>query len=314
MSRARLTPAALLLVAAVFGPLGTGPPTAPSYAAAAAQLLPPGTLVDEARLEGGGFVRATGLRRSAAGFEVRVGSEWRGSAGLRLAEAVHRRRVWLGTDHQGRSVLSRVAAGARTSLIVALSATVIALAVATVVGLACALAPRPVRLCLSIGTDALLGLPRLLMLLILGVALRGLPAGLGLAIGLASWMEPARIVEAGARRIAASTFFAAALASGAGRVHLATRQVLPNLSPVLGVAAPMIATQAILIEATLSFLGLDEASGASSWGRIVADGQRMLPAGWWLVVVPGLLICAAALAAHRLAQPADEGPGAIVSP
>ncbi|HKQ60508.1 MAG TPA: ABC transporter permease subunit, partial [Candidatus Polarisedimenticolaceae bacterium] len=149
------------------------------------------------------------------------------------------------------------------------------------------------------GLDALLALPRLVLLLVLGTVLRPWPAGVGLAIGLASWMGIARLVDAEARRILARPFYDAARSSGGGGLRAGLRHLTPNLGPVLGAAAPHLAAEAILLESTLSFLGVGAGSSAS-WGSVVADGQRLLPAGWWLATFPGLLLCAAALAVHGL--------------
>ncbi len=76
---------------------------------------------------------------------------------------------------------------------------------------------------------------------------------------------------------------------------------MPNLTPVLTVVAPLIATEAILLESTLSFLGISSGAGAASWGQMVAEGQRLLPGGWWILLFPGLLLSLTALAVHGLA-------------
>ena len=135
--------------------------------------------------------------------------------------------------------------------------------------------------------------------------LRGSAVGIALAIGLGSWMELSRLVQAESARLDALPFVAAARSSGSGRFRIAARHMIPNLLPLLAVVAPLVATEAILLEATLSFLGV-AGSDASSWGRIIADGQRFLPGGWWIIVFPGLLLCATALAVHSLARTETE--------
>ncbi len=110
------------------------------------------------------------------------------------------------------------------------------------------------------------------------------------------------MVEAGVRGVDAQPFIAAARSSGAGKLRLTLRHLLPNLLPVLAVAAPLVATEAILLESTLSFLGVAGGSGSISWGRIVADGQRLLPSGWWIAVFPGVLLCITALTIHGVAR------------
>ena len=306
MSGARFLPAVLLAATALFGPALTGTSRPPSIAAAAAQLLPPGTVVQEVDLVGGGFARARALEPSSEGLRVARTGEWRTVNAPPTAGGVHRVRLWLGTDQQGRDLLALVVHGARTSLATALVATLVAAVLGAALGLGAALAPAAAREALAIATDGLLGLPRLVLLMMLGVGFRGSIAGMGLAIGLASWMEIARLVEVETLRARRTAFFSAAVATGAGRTSLACRHLLPHVLPLLLVTAPLVATQAIVLEATLSFLGL--APGTTSWGRLVADGQRLLPQGWWIVLFPGALLTLTAVAVHLLARPSPRGP------
>jgi len=301
MMRTWLTLAALVALA-LLGPFFAGTADAPDLAPAAAQLLPPGSFVEEAPLAGGGFVRALEIRDDERGLHVRSIGEWRAIPGTSTSGPVRTVRLWLGTDHQGRSLFARTLHGARTSLLAAAVATLVALGLGTGVGLAAALSRRAIAGPVRIATDGLLGLPRLLLLLMLGAALRGSVVGIALAVGLASWMEVSRLVEAEARSLRGRPFVLAARASGAGAVRTAWGHVVPNLLPILAVAAPLIATEAILLESTLSFLGIGGGDSAS-WGRMIADGQRFLPGAWWLVCFPGLLLSLTAVAVHSLARP-----------
>jgi peptide/nickel transport system permease protein len=304
MTRTWLTLGALVALAVV-GPFLSGTADAPDLAPAAAQLLPPGSFVEEAPLASGGFVRALEIRDDERGLRVRTASEWRAIPGARTSGPVRTVRLWLGTDHQGRSLYARTLHGARTSLLVALVATFVALGLGTGVGLAAALSRRAVAGPVRIATDGLLALPRLLLLLMLGVALRGSVVDIALAVGLASWMEVSRLIEAEARSLRGRPFVLAARAGGAGVIRTAWGHVVPNLLPILAVAAPLIATEAILLESTLSFLGI-AGNDSTSWGRMVADGQRFLPGAWWMVCFPGLLLSSTAVAVHSLARlPSD---------
>jgi peptide/nickel transport system permease protein len=82
--------------------------------------------------------------------------------------------------------------------------------------------------------------------------------------------------------------------------------VLPNVAPILAVAVPLVTSEAILLESTLSYLGVGGDPGAASWGRMIADGQRLLPSGWPLVVFPGFLLVSSAVALARLAAPSER--------
>lgn len=293
---------AVIAFAAAVGPWVCGPWGTPAVAPSAAQLLPPGTPIAEARVNGGGFARALDLQRNDTGLRALYTDGWRDIPGVRLDGPVVTRRLWLGSDSQGRDVLARAVAGARTSLEVALVATLAALFAGVGMGLAAALAgPRAAAL-LAVLTDAPLALPRLLLLLILGVALRGSTWGVALAIGLSSWMEVARLVEAQARAVVALPYVAGVRATGAGPWRLTAMHIVPNLAPVLVVALPLVATQAVLLESTLSFLGVGGDVGAPSWGAMVADAQRLLPNAWWMAVFPGALLVATALAIHGVAD------------
>ncbi len=293
--------AAGLATVAIVGPALSGDAATPSYAPSAAQLLPPGSAVEEVALEGGGFLRSRRIE-AATGGGLRVLSEsgWRTIGGVRAAQEPYRRRLWLGTDHQGRDILALAVHGARTSLTVAALAAFVAVVFGTGMGLASVLGGGLARAGLHLLADAALGLPRLLLLLILAVCFEGSTAGVAFAVGLASWMETARLVEAEARRIARGGFFCAARAAGASGSRLALRHLVPNVAPVLVAVVPLVAAEAVLLEATLSYLGVNP--GGVSWGLMVADGQRALPHGWWLVVFPGSLVCLAALALNDLAR------------
>jgi peptide/nickel transport system permease protein len=194
---------------------------------------------------------------------------------------------------------------------VALLAGGLAMLLGTLYGLAGCMLTGWRRRALEILNDALLGLPRLLLLLMVGlwIGTRGLtPAW---AIGAVSWMTVARLVQSEGRALLSQGFFAAARGQGAGKPRLAVFHLLPNLAPVLSVQAALVAAEAVLLEATLSFLGVP-GSSALSWGRIVADGQRLLPSGWWIVMFPGLLLFAVALGLQRAAG--DAAPDSVTPP
>jgi len=285
-----------LLLLALLGPMLAGPDGAPTLAPSASQLLPPGTRVVEVRLEDGGWVRARAVEWTSGVLRVATPGGWRSFSGLAPAGAPRTRRSWLGTDHQGRDILARLAVGARTSLLVGGLGCLLALALGTLAGVMAALAGAGGQALLALATDTALGLPRLLLLLMLGISLRGSSVGVAAAIGLASWMEVARLSAAETRTLRASRFVEGARASGAGVTAIVLRHLLPGLAPVLAAAAPLVLTEAIILESTLAFLGVS--GSLPSWGRMIADGQRLGPDAWWLVVFPGTLLLTAALAVH----------------
>lgn len=280
----------------------TGSAEPPSLAAQSAQLLPPGTEVQEVALEGGGFLRAPRIDTTGSSVRLEGPAGTRELTGFAALSEPSGRRLWFGTDHLGRDLLARFARGARTSLTVAWIAAAIGGLLAAALGLATAGAPAWVEATIDWWTDGLLGLPRLLVLLVLGVAFGGGVAGIGLAIGLTSWMGMSRLIRAEVRRLTAQEFFAAARAGGAGPLRAAASHLLPHVGSILRVGLPLLATDAVLLEATLGFLGIPSGPDGDSWGAMIADGRRALPLGWWISAVPGVAIVATALAFHRISS------------
>ena len=268
-------------------------PSPPSVSAAAASLLPAGAEVIDRDLVGGGFIRSP---RDAEPI-VRQDDLAMPSLGN-----PHTHRLWLGSDQQGRDVLARLVAGAWRSLWVALLAAAFTLLLGTVAGLATwglgRFATPPLRL----GVDAALALPRLLVLLALAAILGGGVWATSLAVALISWMEVARAIDAKAQAWAASPALLAATATGAGRGRTVLRHLLPSTVPLLSALAAPLAGRAMLLEASLAFLGFAGSSGTDSWGRLIADGRRFLPASWVMVIAPGVLLLGACALLSRASQ------------
>jgi len=299
--RKTLALAAALAGLALVGPAIGPPPGPPSLAQGAAGLLAPGTRVSELPLEGGGIVRALEIRVRDGTLSVRGPRGWREVPGARPAGGVQVRRVWLGTDRQGRDVLGRTLAGARTSMFVALVATAVAAVVGTAIGLLRGLGGRPADAGAGLIANGALAIPRLLAVLALGTALRGSVWGVALTIGITSWMGLSRLVRDTTRGFLASTAAEGVRAIGGGRRDLVLRHLPTALSGVLAAALPLAWGEAMVLEATLSFLGIGAGATHDSWGTLIADARRLLPAAWWMAAAPGLLLCLAVYAAHRVA-------------
>lgn len=214
---------------------------------------------------------------------------------------------WLGTDLYARDVLSRVLAGTRVTLAVALGSVVLSMGVATVVGTAITLAPRPVSTLLAGLVEALLPVPRLLLLLACSAALTPLSgAGLTILIGLTGWVAAARLVADETRRINRSDFVLAARAIGLSEWRIMRRHLWPHLQPVLTAHATLAVAAAISAEAGLGFLGLGIAPPAPSWGNIMRDGAGVVTTQWWLTVAPAVAATLAMLACHQVGEAFEE--------
>jgi ABC-type dipeptide/oligopeptide/nickel transport system permease subunit len=211
----------------------------------------------------------------------------------------------LGTDHLGRDVWSRLAAGAGTSLAVASLATLIALVLALVVGLTAGYAGGWIDGALMRVVDLVLAFPFLLLAILLAALLREtdlrasmLPVVLALAI--TGWTVMARMIRSKARSIARSEMIVAARALGASPLRIVMRHVLPNLAGVLAVVAILGFAQNLLAEATLSFLGLGPPPPAPTWGRMLYEGRTYYRTAPHLVLAPGLAILVAVVAFQLL--------------
>ncbi len=195
-----------------------------------------------------------------------------------------------GTDDLGRSVFSQVAWGARTSLLVAVVASVIATVVGAAVGLLSAFFPR-LDTIFGVIVDVMLSLPPLPLMIVVAASLGANLRTTILVIGLTAWPEVARLIRSGAQQVVSMPFVDAARIVGERAWTIIMREIVPSVVPLIIVAVLMIASRAIITEAALSFLGLGDPS-AWSWGRIMQNAQRsnVLSFAWWMTLFPSLAL------------------------
>ena len=293
-----------LVTLAVLAPLVTAPPEAIADPRAAA-LLPPGSTRWAVTLTDGSTVIAEAVSSRDGAWEmVRRGQIEKVPYGT--VARVERRRYWLGSDALGRDVLARLLAGGRVSLSVAALALAVSLGLGISVGLAAGWAGGIVDAVLMRLVDALLSVPMIFLLLFLAAGFRPSAATLVVVLGLSSWMGVARLVRGQVLSLKEREFVLAARGIGAGPVRIAFTHLLPNaLTPVAQDAALRMG-DLVLIEASLSFLGLGVQPPVPSWGSMVAEGEELLATAWWLAFLPGLAVVltvvGAALVADGLQQ------------
>jgi peptide/nickel transport system permease protein len=207
---------------------------------------------------------------------------------------------WLGTDTARRDVLARLIHGTRVSIMVGVLSVALYILIGTILGLGAAWFGGWIDVVVSRVTEVLLAIPVFFLILaVMGVVER---AGIGmmmLVIGLVYWTRVARLVRAEALRVRNLEFIQAAVALGYSGRRIMFRHILPNtLGPVLVTATFGIAG-AILIEASLSFLGFGTPDDVASWGGLLRGAMGNFHA-WWLVLFPGLTIFAT-VTAYNLA-------------
>ena len=214
---------------------------------------------------------------------------------------------WFGTDELGRDELARVLYGARVSLAVGLLSAAVAGASGVAIGGLAGYAGGVVDAVLMRATDAVLAVPRLPLLMIAAVVLQPSVTLLIVLIGLAGWMETARVVRAEFRALRGQGFVESARAAGAGPMRVMARHLLPNAAPAVAVSLTLAVARGILLESALSFFGVGVRPPQASWGNMLYQAQATLATEPWLALAPGVFILMTTmsvnLAGERLASP-----------
>lgn len=222
----------------------------------------------------------------------------------------------LGHDDLGRSLLFRVLPAFLLSMVIGLAAAAMAVVIGTLWGATAAMAGGRTDLVMMRIVDVLYGLPYILMVILLKIALtRPLASLLGgqtkvadflvllIAIGGVSWLTMARVVRGQVLSLREAPFVEAARASGAGPWHILRRHLLPNLMGPIVVYATLVMPQAILQESFLSFLGIGVQQPTPSLGNLAADGVHavnLYVGYWWLIVFPCGVLAVTLLALNFL--------------
>jgi peptide/nickel transport system permease protein len=227
----------------------------------------------------------------------------RGSLRARLAaptwEASDGRSHLLGTDHLGRDVLSRIVFGTRVSLTVGFAAVVVGGVVGGLLGLVAGFRGGWLDEAIMTVADAQLAFPFILLAIGIIAVLGPSFPNLVLVVGLSGWVTYARVLRSQVLSLRQRDFVAAILGLGGSVPRVLLRHVLPNVGSTLMVIATLELARAIVLEATLSFLGLGIQPPTPSWGGMIQEGREYLDSAWWISVFPGLVLMLTSLVVSR---------------
>lgn len=202
----------------------------------------------------------------------------------------------MGTDLLGRDLLTRILYGARTSLIIGLVANGVALMIGTVVGVTAGYFGGILGGVLMRFTDLMMAFPALLLAICLAAIFQPSLWIVAMVIATVNWVQTARVLYAETASLSQREFIAAERTLGAGHMRILFRHILPHLVPTIIVWGTLGISTTVLLEATLSYLGVGVQPPTPSWGNIIFENQTYFQAAPWLVFFPGLAIVILALA------------------
>jgi peptide/nickel transport system permease protein len=212
----------------------------------------------------------------------------------------------LGTDLLGRDTLSRLIYGARTSLTVAIIAIFVAGSIGSSLGIAAGYLGGWVNTIIMRLVDLAFSFPSILLAMVLAVVFEPSFSNIILVISLVLWAEYARMARGETLKVKEMDFVALAQVAGVSRAKIMLRHILPNVASSLIVLATLQVGIVIIMESSLSFLGVGIPPPTPDWGSMVAEGRSYIVSAWWLSLVPGVAIVITVLSFNLLGDTLTE--------
>lgn len=212
----------------------------------------------------------------------------------------------LGTDVLGRDTLSRLIHGARTSLTVAVIAILVAGSIGSLLGIAAGYLGGWVDVLIMRAADLAFSFPTILLAMVLAVVFGASFLNIVLVISLVLWAEYARMARGESLKIKEMDYVALAQVAGCSKVSIMLRHILPNVASSLIVLATLQVGVVIILESSLSFLGVGLPPPTPAWGSMVAEGRSYVVSAWWLSLVPGVAILVTVLSFNLLGDTLTE--------
>lgn len=197
---------------------------------------------------------------------------------------------WLGTDRMGGDIYSRLLFGARLTILIAVVATTVSVLIGVPVGLVAGYYTNRVSDLLMRVSDVFLAVPQIVLAIAIAQTLGPAIQNVILALSLTYWPFWARLVYAETRSLRNEVFIEAAVALGASPLRVMALHVLPSIASSLIVRTTIGMGGAILVAASLGFLGLGPPPPTPEWGRMIAESRAFLPQAWWYATAPGVAI------------------------
>ena len=207
---------------------------------------------------------------------------------------------WLGTDQTGRDVLSRLIYAARVSLLVGIGSVLIGVAIGTLLGLVSGFFGGSIDMIVMRITDVFMSFPQIMLILVVASLVGPSLWNVIIILGLLGWTTVARLVRGSVLSVKQTDYVKAGVALGLGTPRILFMHILPNVTAPILVNATFGVANAILVEASLSFLGLGVQPPTASWGNMLTDAQSLtvLTSEPWLWVPPGVMIIITVLSAN----------------